>query len=172
MKAIVAVDMNWGIGFKGALLERIPEDMKRFKQLTMGKVVVMGRQTFESLPNKEPLTGRINIVLSTKANYINYINEGITVCPSLSRLLQELKKYPADDVFVIGGEAVYKQLLPYCTEAHVTRIERTYEADRFFPDLDNDKTWRLVSAGESRIYNGIRYSFLRYANGAVRNNIK
>ncbi|MDX9872308.1 MAG: dihydrofolate reductase, partial [Clostridia bacterium] len=114
MKAIVAVDMNWGIGYKGNLLLRIPEDMQFFKQMTLGKVVIMGRETFESLPGKTPLKDRINIILSKN---MDSENVNIIVRRSLNEIFHELKRYNSDDVFVIGGESVYTQLLPYCTEA-------------------------------------------------------
>jgi len=120
MKAIVAVDSNWGIGFRGNLLQRIPGDMKFFKQMTLNKVVIMGRETFESLPGKEPLKDRVNIVLS-KNECFN--NEKVTICRTLNELFCELEKYNSDEVFLIGGESIYTQLLPYCKEAYVTSIE-------------------------------------------------
>lgn len=164
MKAIVAVDLNWGIGCKGNLLQRIPEDMKFFKQMTVGKVVVMGRETFESLPGKEPLKDRINIVLSKNENFKN---EKITICRSLDELFQEFKKYNLDDVIIIGGESVYTQLLPYCTEAYVTQIESKYLADKYFVDLGKEESWELVSTGDLKNYNTINYSFLKYVNNRI-----
>lgn len=165
MKAIVAVDLNWGIGYKGNLLQRIPEDMKFFKQLTLGKVVIMGRETFESLPGKEPLKDRINIVLSKDESFKN---EKVTICRSLDELFSELERYNTDDIFVIGGESIYNQLLPYCTEAYVTKIEDTYDADKYFNNLDKDETWKLVSAGDLQNYKDIRYKFVKYENKAVK----
>ena len=100
MKAIVAVDLNWGIGCGGKLLQTIPEDMKFFKQKTSGKVVIMGRETFESLPGKSPLKDRINIVLSRSKSFCD---DRITVCRSLEELFREIKKYHTDDVYLIGG---------------------------------------------------------------------
>ncbi|MBC8016601.1 MAG: dihydrofolate reductase [Sporomusaceae bacterium] len=166
MKAIVAVDLNGGIGCKGNLLQRIPEDMKFFKQMTLGKVVVMGRETFESLPGKEPLKDRINIVLSKNENFKN---EKLTICRSLDELFQELKQYNLDDVIIIGGESVYTQLLPYCSEAYVTKIESQYLADKYFIDLGKEESWELVSAGDSKKYNNIHYSFLKYVNNRIIN---
>lgn len=161
MKAIVAVDLNWGIGYKGNLLERIPEDMKLFKEMTLGKVVVMGRETFESFPGKEPLKDRINIVLSRNQHFNN---DKVIICRSLDELFHELKKYRTDDIFVIGGEAVYKQLLPYCSEAYVTKIENTYTADRFFVNLDKEDGWKLVSESELKTYKNVNFKFLKYLN--------
>ena len=161
MKAIVAVDLNWGIGYKGNLLQRIPEDMKFFKQMTIGKVVVMGRETFESLPGKEPLKDRTNIVLSKNKKFTN---ENLVLCCSLEELTQELRKYNSDDVFVIGGESVYSQLLPYCTEAYVTKINKSYIADKYFCNLDEEQNWEMMSMSDLRTYNDIQYKFTKYFN--------
>jgi len=161
MKAIVVVDLNWGIGYKGKLLEKIPEDMKYFKQLTLNKVVVMGRETFESLPNKEPLKDRINIVLSRK-KFIN--NKNIIICNSIKELLKEIEKYSTDDIFVIGGEQIYSQLISYCNEVYVTKIQNKYIADKFMVNLDSDKQWELVYKSEVRKFNEINYSFTKYKN--------
>ncbi|KUG02975.1 dihydrofolate reductase [hydrocarbon metagenome] len=164
MKAIVAVDLKWGIGCGGNLLQRIPEDMKYFRKITLGKVVIMGRETFESLPGQEPLKDRINIVLSKNKLFSN---ERVTICRSLDELFYELEKYNSDDVFVIGGELVYTQLLPFCNEVYVTKIENTYAADKHFPNLDEDQTWSLISAGNLQTYNNIQYKFVKYVNEKV-----
>lgn len=159
MKAIVAVDSNWGIGYRGNLLQFIPEDMKFFKQMTLGKVVIMGRETFESLPEKKPLIDRINIVLSKNEDFHS---DGIIISRSLDELFAKLKSYKMDDILVIGGESVYRQLLPYCTTAYVTKIKSSYIADRFIPDLDKENTWELVSESGLKSYNNIQYSFNEY----------
>ncbi|SHI63682.1 dihydrofolate reductase [Desulfosporosinus lacus] len=159
MKAIAAVDLNWGIGYRGNLLKRIPEDMKFFKQMTLGKVVIMGRETFESLPGQEPLKDRVNIVLS-KSEHFN--NEKVTLCRSLDELYSELEKYDTDDVFVVGGESVYSQLLASCTEAYVTKIEEKYVADKYFVNLDKNKAWKLVSSSNLQNYENIGYRFVKY----------
>jgi dihydrofolate reductase len=161
MKAIVAVDSNWGIGYKGKLLQRIPEDMKNFKQMTLEKVVIMGRETFESLPGMEPLKDRINIVLSKKASVDS---EKVILCRSMEELLEELKKYPDDDIFVIGGESIYRQLLPYCSEAYVTKIDNAYEADKYFVNLDKEQNWELVSEGAGQTHKDIQFKFVKYAS--------
>ncbi len=161
MKIIVAVDLNWGIGYRGKLLQHIPEDMKFFKQMTLGKVVVMGRETFESLPGKEPLKDRINIVLS-KHKHFN--NKEVTICRSLDELFLELEKYNKDDIFVIGGESIYSQLLPFCTEAYVTKIESEYVADKYFVDLDRSESWKSVATSSRQIYQDVYYRFLKYIN--------
>lgn len=159
MKVIVAVDSDWGIGYRGKLLQRIPEDMKFFKQMTLGKVVIMGRETFESLPGKQPLKDRINIVLS---KHKCFDNKKVTICHSLNELFFELEKYNTDDIFVIGGESIYSQLLPFCTEAYVTKIESKYVADKYFVDLDRSESWTPVTASSPHIYQDIYYRFLKY----------
>ncbi|MBP5427631.1 MAG: dihydrofolate reductase [Clostridiales bacterium] len=159
MKAIVAVDKNWGIGFKGNLLERIPSDMKFFKETTVGKVVVMGRATFESLPNKEPLKDRVNIVLSRSDMYRE---KDIMLCKTKDQALHILDKYDRDDVFIIGGESIYNMFLPYCDEVYVTKIYNEYKADKFFANLDEIRDWSLVKASEEQSYNGIKFKFCVY----------
>lgn len=161
MKAIVAVDNNWGIGYQGRLLERIPADMKFFKQTTRGKVVVMGRETFLSLPGSEPLKDRINIVLCEDKHFTD---QNIIICSSLNELFTELKKYQPDEIFVIGGAMVYKELLPYCSEVYATRIANAYKADKHFLNLDEDESWQLVYSGELQHYNGIPFCFTTYKN--------
>ena len=163
MKAIVAVDKNWGIGCNGKLLQRIPEDMNFFKEKTIGNVVVMGRETFDSLPGKIPLKDRINIVL-TKRTLIE--DKGIITCNSMEKVLNDLEKFDDDSVYIIGGESVYKQFLPLCKEVYVTKIENKYVADKFFPDLDSDNNWKLTEESEEKEYKGIKYRFIKYLNKA------
>jgi dihydrofolate reductase len=161
MKALLSADMNWGIGYKGDLLVRIPEDMAFFKKMTLGRVVVMGRGTFESLPGMRPLKDRVNIVLTRRSDFDD---KGIIICRSLDELFPELKKYPPGDIFIIGGESIFKLLLPYCSEAYVTRIESEFEADRHFPDIGAMENWELVSGSGRNVFNGIEYRFLKYVN--------
>ena len=123
MKAILAADKNWGIGYNNHLLVSIPSDMKFFRQTTTGKVVVMGRKTLESFPNGMPLKNRTNIVLTGNQNY--QVKDAIVV-HSEDELMEELKKYDTDDVYVIGGESVYRMMLPYCDTAYVTKIDGGY----------------------------------------------
>jgi dihydrofolate reductase len=138
--------------------------MKYFKQVTLGKVVVMGRETFESLPGKEPLKDRVNIVLSRNKSFTD---KNVTICSSLEELFDELKKYNSDDVFAIGGESIYTLLLPYCTEAYVTKIENTYPADKYFTNLDKEEEWKLVSKSDLQVYKDIRYMFAKYTRDKV-----
>ena len=159
MNLIVAADRNWGIGNKNKLLVQIPRDQKFFREMTTGKVVVMGRKTLESLPQKQPLQNRINIILTKNKNYV--VKNAIVV-HSLEALLEELKKYKSEDVFIAGGESVYKQLLPYCDVAHVTKIDYAYEADTYFPNLDETNEWKIVADSEEQTYFDLEYVFLRY----------
>lgn len=164
MKAIVAVDLNWGIGCGGRLLQSIPEDMKFFKQMTLGKVVVMGRETFESFPGKNPLKDRVNIVLSKSESFND---DRVIICRSVDEVFEKIKNYPTDHIFIIGGESIYSQFLTYCTEAYVTKIQNIYTADKYFDNLDRNTSWELVSAGEVKNYNNIQYSFNKYVNNKL-----
>ena len=159
MNIIVAADCNWGIGNRERLLVSIPNDMKHFRQETVGKVVVLGRKTLQTFPQGQPLQDRTNIILSADKSYQV---KGAVVVHSLEELLEELKKYDSDSVYVIGGESVYRQLLPYCDTAHVTRIDHAYEADAYFPDLDRDGEWEITADSDEQTYFDIPYTFLRY----------
>lgn len=162
MRLIVNVDSNWGIGLKNKLLVRIPNDMKFFRSQTIGKVIVMGRNTLESFPQGQPLAGRTNIVLTTDQSY--RVN-GAVVLHSIEELLEELKKYKDDDVYVIGGESIYRQLLPYCNKAHVTKVNHSYEADVHFPNLDEEPDWRQTEESEEQTYFDLEYVFATYERG-------
>lgn len=143
MDLIVAVDRGGGIGLNGKLLYHLPEDLKRFKALTMGKTLLMGRNTFLSLPGQRPLPGRINCVLSRHSKAIQAQfpagADGPFFYPTIDAFLSE---HDARDVMVMGGESVYRQLLPMCTRAYVTEVGCTSRADRFF-ELD-DKYWHCI----------------------------
>ncbi len=159
MKAIVAVDKNWGIGLKGKLLVSIPADMKFFRSTTLGKVVVMGRKTLESFPNGAPLKDRVNIVLTKNTSFQK---NGVIVVHSIDELKDELKKYNSDDVYVIGGETIYKQLIDECDTAYVTKIDYAYEADAYFPNLDEKDNWEVTVEGEEETYYDLEYYFMTY----------
>ncbi|MBR5377047.1 MAG: dihydrofolate reductase [Lachnospiraceae bacterium] len=161
MNLIAAVDRNWAIGFKNALLAHIPEDQRFFRSMTEGKVVVMGRKTLESLPGGKPLKNRINIVLSGNKNLEI---PGCTVCHSIDDLVCELKQYSSQEIFVIGGEKIYTELVDMCDTAFITRIDREYEADAWFPDLDKKDDWEMVPSGddEEHTYFDLIYYFRKY----------
>ena len=159
MNLIVAADKNWGIGKDNKLLVSIPSDMKFFRQETMGKVVVMGRKTLESFPNGLPLKNRTNVVLTSDKNY--QVKDAVIV-HSEEELLEELKKYPSEKIYVIGGESVYRQLIDECDVAHVTKIDFAYDADAHFPDLDADPAWEITADSEEQTYFDLEYYFYRY----------
>lgn len=159
MNLIVAVDNNWAIGNKNKLLVSIPNDMKHFREETTGKVVVLGRKTLDTFPQGQPLKNRTNIILSRNAKH--EVKGAITV-HSVEELLEELKKYDDGDVYVIGGDSVYKQLLPYCSVAHVTKIDHEYEADTYFPNLDLDAEWEITADSDEQTYFDLPYQFLKY----------
>ena len=159
MNLIVAVDENWAIGNKNELLIRIPADMKMFRQETLGKVVVLGRKTLETFPGGEPLKDRTNIILSTKKDY--EVKNAVVVS-SIQELLEELKKYKEEEIYIIGGESIYRQMLPYCKTAHVTKIDRSYEADAYFPNLDAEEGWEITANSEEQTYFDTTYTFIKY----------
>ena len=138
MNIIAAVDRNWAIGKNGRLLVSIPNDQKRFREETIGKVVILGRRTLQTFPQGMPLQGRTNI------------------------MLRELESYPPEDVYCIGGESAYTQLLPYCDTAHITMIDHVYEADAHFPNLDRDPEWEITADSDEQTYFDIAYTFLKY----------
>ncbi len=159
MNAIVAVDNNWAIGCKNSLLVRIPADHKNFRQETTGKVVVLGRKTLETFPQGMPLPNRINIILSTNPDY--KVKDAVVV-HSKEELNTELKKYPTEDVYIIGGESVYRTMLPACDVVHVTKIDHDYEADAYFPNLDKDDEWEITAESEEQTYFDLPYYFVKY----------
>ncbi len=159
MKLIVAADSNWAIGNRGELLVRIPKYRKVFQNETMGKVVVMGHKTLEKLPQGQPHAGCINIVLSKDENLRV---KGAKVLHSGPELLEEIKKYNSEDVYITGGESIYKELIRYCDTAHVTKIDHVYEADAYFPDLDKDPGWELTEESDEETYFDLEYRFLKY----------
>ena len=159
MNLVVAVDENLAIGNKNQLLVRIPNDHKMFRELTTGKVVVLGRKTLETFPQGLPLKNRTNIILSTDPNY--QVKDAI-VAHSIDELLTVLKDYDDEDIFIIGGDSIYKQMLPYCKVAHVTKIDHAYEADRYFPNLDQDPEWEITADSDEQYYFDLTYNFLKY----------
>ena len=159
MNLIVAVDKNWAIGNDNKLLVSIPQDMKFFRETTMGKVVVMGRKTLESFQGGQPLKKRTNIVLTRDKNY--QVKDAIVV-NTVDELLQELKKYDEEEIYVIGGESIYRQMLPYCKVAHVTKINHAYEADTYFPNLDEKDEWVVTGVSDEQTYFDLEYEFVRY----------
>ncbi len=159
MQAIVAVDSHWGIGNKNELLVRIPNDQKMFRQETTGKVVILGRKTIETFPNGMPLKNRTNIILTRNPAYKA---EGAIVVHNTEELQEAIKPFDTDLIYVIGGESIYKLLLPLCDTVHVTKIDHTYEADAFFPDLDADPEWEVAEESDEQTYFDLTYTFVKY----------
>ena len=159
MNLFVAVDENWAIGNKNELLIRIPADHKMFRQETTGKVVVLGRKTLDTFPQGLPLKNRINIIMSTNPSY--KVKDAVVV-HSVEELLKELEQYDTEDVYIIGGESIYRQMIPYCDVAHVTKIDHAYEADAYFPNLDEMPEWQITADSDEQSYFDITYHFLKY----------
>lgn len=159
MKAIVAVDENWGIGRKNELLVAIPADQKNFRNITTGNVVILGRKTMAGFPGGMPLKNRTNIVISRT---VNEPKGDEIICHSVEETLEYVKQFDSDSVYVIGGESIYRQFLPYIDEAIVTRIDHTYEADAYFPNLDADDEWEMTEESEEQTYFDITYTFRTY----------
>ena len=159
MNLIVAADKNWGIGYQGKLLANIPEDLRMFREETMGKVVVMGRKTLESLPGGQPLAKRTNIILSRDPDFTV---KGAIVCRSVEEALKACEGYADEDIFIAGGETIYRQFLPCCDIAHVTALDYAYQADTFFPNLDEDPDWVLAAEGDEQTCFDLCYTFRMY----------
>ncbi|MCR4587271.1 MAG: dihydrofolate reductase [Lachnospiraceae bacterium] len=159
MQAIVAVDSNWGIGNKNELLVRIPNDQKMFRQETTGKVVVLGRKTIETFPGGKPLKNRTNIILTHNPSYT--VEDAIVV-HNEEELKEALKAFDTDTVYIIGGESIYKQFVPLCDTVHVTKIDHSYEADAFFPNLDENPDWVVAEESDEMTYFDITYTFVKY----------
>ena len=163
MHLIVNVDKNWAIGLGSKLLVRIPQDMKYFRSMTTGHVVVMGRKTLESFPESKPLPNRVNIVLTRDQGYQA---PGAVVVHSMEELKEELEKYSGEEIFVIGGGQIYRELLPLCDKAYVTKVDRAFDADVYFPDLDQDPQWKMTKVSEEQTYFDLEYVFAVYERTA------
>ena len=161
MDAVVNVTEDWGIGLKNRLLVSISADLRRFRKLTEGKTVIMGRKTLESLPHSRPLPHRRNLILSRDPNYSV---EGAEVFSSISVLLEAVKEIPPDEVCLIGGASLYEALLPYCRRAFVTKTLCTLPADCFFPNLDELPNWKITSESADLEENGARFRHVDYLN--------
>ncbi|WP_285825274.1 dihydrofolate reductase [Schaedlerella arabinosiphila] len=159
MNIIVAVDKNWAIGKNNKMMWSIPADMRFFREKTTGHVVVMGRKTLESFPNGLPLKQRTNIVLSRDKNYQV---KGALAVHTMEELLEHLKGYASEEIFIIGGESIYRQFLPYCDTAYVTKIDHAYDADTHFPNLDEMPEWEMTEAGGEQTSFDLEFVFTKY----------
>lgn len=159
MNIIAAVDKNWAIGKNNKMMWSIPADMRFFREKTTGHVVVMGRRTLESFPNGLPLKQRTNIVLTADQSY--HVKDALIV-HSTEELLEQLKEYDPQEIFVIGGESIYRQLLPYCDTAYITKIDHAYDADTYFPDLDQMPEWTMTEVSEEQTSFDLEFVFTKY----------
>ncbi len=157
MKAIVAVDRNWGIGNKGELLVSLPEDQKEtFKRFTYGNTIIYGRKTLMTFPGEKLLPGRKNIIMSRNPSFVK---KGALIVHSVEEVLEYVREYPEDEIFLIGGEEVYRTFLPFCSEVIVSRIDHSFEADAFFPNLESELCWKEV--GRSDVIHSVKgYDFV------------
>ena len=159
MNLCVTADRHWAIGKDGRPLVTIPADRQMFLKETAGKVVLMGRRTLEGLPGGQPFGNRVNIVLT---HDMQYKVKGAVVCHSLEEALKTLENYDESDIYIIGGKSIYRQFLPYCTTAHVTSIDYTYDGDAYFPDLEKEDGWYLAEEGDEQTYFDLCYTFRRF----------
>ena len=160
MIAIAAIDSNWAIGNKGDLLISLPEDQKGvFRFYTAGNTVVFGRKTLMTFKDQKLLPKRINIILSRNPDFEK---EGAVILHSTDELDQYAKSHPDEKIFVIGGEEIYKTLLPICDEAILTKINHEFEADAYFPNLDADEEWECVEEGEEQTCFDMEFCFTTY----------
>lgn len=165
MLAIVNVNPKWGIGTDNRLLVHIRADMRRFRALTTGNTIIIGRKTLETFPNGSPLPNRENVILTRDKTFCV---EGAIVLHDLKELRDILSVRDPASVFVCGGEQIYRQLLPYCSEAFVTLTYTDERADRYFPNLNLLPNWILTEVGDKQYENDLAYRFLTYTNTAVQ----
>lgn len=159
MNIIAAVDKNWAIGKNNKMMWSIPADMRFFREKTTEHVVVMGRKTLESFPNGLPLKQRTNIVLTANRSY--HVKDALIV-HTIEELLEQLKEYDSQEIFVIGGESIYRQLLPYCGTAYITKIDHAYDADTYFPNLDQIPEWTMTEVSEEQTSFDLEFVFTKY----------
>ena len=150
-----------GIRYNNQLLVRIPSDQKFFRQTTTGKVIVLGRKTLDSFPGGKPLKDRTNIVITTMKNPEQRADE--IYAYSIESCLELLKEYNTEDVYICGGASIYKQFLPYCDKAYITKVDREFSADSFFPNLDKDDEWEMIEQSEEQTYFDNEFYFTTYA---------
>ena len=161
--AIVHADKEWGIGKGNDMMFSLPKDMKFFRETTMGHTVVMGGKTLRSFPGQKPLKNRVNIVLSR-----GQVRDDCIIVRSYDELKNELKIRKNEEIFIIGGGEVYKELLPYCDGAFVTKVDAVGGAEVFFPNLDQHPDFVCVNEGEPIEDNGYTIRFTEYKNNMVK----
>ena len=159
MNLVVNVTKNWGIGYQNQLLVSISQDLRRFRSLTEGKTVILGRKTLETFPGRRPLKNRTNIIMSTNRDFSA---EGARTVHGVEELKKAIENLPSENIFVIGGASVYEELLPYCHRAYVTMTDVILPADRFFPDLDRLPDWKRESASPAMTEGHLTFRYLQY----------
>lgn len=157
MNLIVVVDEKWGIGKNNGLLFRLKKDMRFFREMTTGKVVVMGANTFKSFPNGA-LPNRVNIVLDVSGEQ----HDGAITVSSVDELNALLAEYDSNEIFIIGGASVYKLMLDCCHKAYVTRVQADGQAELFFPNLDEMSDWKLAEQSKPVTDGDYTVTFCRY----------
>ena len=157
MNLIAAVSEDWGIGKDNRLLFDIPSDMKFFREKTKGKTVILGRKNLESFPGGRPLKNRVNIVLTRDKNFRC---DGAVICGGIDELFE--LGYDMSDAFVIGGEAVYRQLLRYCDRCYITKVAEKVPCDRYMVNLDELNEWRMTEQSDEQEDNGHKIQFCTY----------
>lgn len=163
IRAIVHADKEWGIGKGNGMMFSLPKDMKFFRETTMNHVVVMGGNTLRSFPNAKPLKNRVNIVLSR-----GQVRDDCVIVRSYEELFKAMKDHEDEEIYVIGGGEVYRELLPYCEEVLVTKVDAVGGAEVFFPNLDENPDFQCVDEGEPVDDNGLTIRFTRYKNLKTR----
>lgn len=163
---VVCVDANWGIGNKNELLAHIPEDMKHFKEITTGGSIVVGRKTYDTFP-KKPLVDRTNIIITRKAKKKPKVQADGSIRSNMRYITTWLSNQDViknnNGIYIVGGESIYKELLPFCERVYITKILHAYEdVDTYFPNIDEMPEWEMTSASEIKEYNGIQYQFCVY----------
>ena len=161
--AIVHADKEWGIGKNNDMMFSLPKDMKFFRETTMGHTVVMGGKTLRSFPNQKPLKNRVNIVLSR-----GQVCDECVFVRDFDELKTELKKRENEEIYIIGGGVIYREMLPYCHKALVTKVDAVGGAEVFFPNLDENPNFKCVDEGEPIDDNGHTIRFTTYENLAVK----
>lgn len=164
MTIICAVDQDWNIGYQGDMLCHITEDLKRFKQLTTGNIIIMGRKTLESLPQGQALAGRTNIILSKNKAYTREDTLVVHSLEALFELLGKINPRGKQINYLIGGGEIISQLLPHCTQAQITKIHTTFQkADTSIPNLDQEAGWAIMKVGEEFTEKDLTYNYLTYS---------
>ncbi len=161
IRAIVHADEQWGIGINNDMMFSLPKDMKFFRETTTGHVVVMGGNTLRSFPNGKPLKNRVNIVISR-----GQVRDDCIIVRTMDELKLEMKKRENEDIYVIGGGAIYRELLPYCEEVYVTKVAAVGGADVFFPNLDELPEFSCIYESEPQDDNGHTIKFVTYKNSS------